>query len=198
MTVLDGDDQAGERCELGLNDQGGPTALFREGQRRVTLVSLRLPANSPISAPNWRVVLQMKQTQPYFNPAPAPIFELQARAGRWVIASDWSDLWATRARQSTWTRFAFDIVYSQNPSTGSIKVYVDRNGDGDASGKGEQSRRLPHQTLRPEVAGGQGPIAVGASIPSHLRAGIYQNSLYSCPAPRGCSVDVDNVQVVKP
>jgi hypothetical protein len=51
-------------------------------------------------------------------------------------------------------------------------------------------------TLRAETAGtGYSDYEVGESIPDHLRAGIYQNPNYSCPS--GCSVDVDNVQVVK-
>ena len=36
-------------------------------------------------------------------------------------------------------------------------------------------------------------------MPSHLRAGIYQNESYACPRSGvGCSVDVDNVQVLRP
>jgi hypothetical protein len=198
LSVIDGDNVSGERCELGLNDQDGPTAVYREGQRRITFASIRLPSSSPVTAPNWRVVLQMKQAQPYYNPYGASMFELQARAGKWVIVNDWNDVWTAPAQQNTWTRFAFDIVYSQNPSIGSIKVFVDRNGDGDARDEREQSPRVLRQTLKPEVAGGPSPVPVGQSIPSHLRTGIYEDSIYSCPWPLGCSVDIDNVQVVKP
>ena len=195
MSAFDGDDIWGERCEAGLNDQGGPTTLYHEGQRRVTFASIRLPASSPVGNPNWRTVLQMKQAQPYYNPNMASIFELQVRGGQWIVMSDWTDVWTAPASQDSWTRFAFDITYSQNPSVGSIKVYVDLNGDGDAADANEQSPRVSRQTLRPEVAGGSSPVPVGQSIPSHLRAGIYQNKNYSCPS--GCSADFDNIQVFK-
>ena len=38
----------------------------------------------------------------------------------------------------------------------------------------------------------------GQPIPSHLRAGIYHDPLIPCPSPTGCSVDIDNVQVIRP
>ena len=57
-------------------------------------------------------------------------------------------------------------------------------------------------TLRTEPAPEPGTAdvgpATGAPIPSHLRAGIYHNPVIPCVAPSGCSVDVDNVQVMAP
>jgi hypothetical protein len=55
-------------------------------------------------------------------------------------------------------------------------------------------------TLKREIrGGGRDGIAPGKSIPSHLRAGLYHDEGYSCPeSSGGCSVDVDNVQVVRP
>lgn len=206
MTVYDGDDIDGERCELGFNDQRGPTAFYREGTHRLTFISLRLPGSSPVAAEQWRVVAQMKQAQPYHNPDPASIFELQARGGRWQLGSDWHKVWSTPASQDVWTRFVFDVVYSADPAVGSIRVAVDLNGDGDytddVDGDGrvdERSPRVHRATLRTETEGDprylQDP---GESIPSHLRAGIYQDAAHPCPATgAGCAVDVDNVQVVK-
>lgn len=208
LTAIDGDDAWGERCELGYNwnsatDPGngltgpGPTVLYSEGQRRVTYASLRLPASADVNDPDWRVVLQMKQTQPYANNDHHSMFELQVRSGNWLVISDWNDLWTAPAHTDRWTRFAFDVVYSQNPAVGSIRVYVDLNDDGDVADAGERSPLFRRQTLIRETASG-GAVAPGQSVPSHLRAGIYQNENYSCPAPAGCHVDVDNVQVVAP
>lgn len=198
MRVFKGDWVSGERCELGLNDRSeGPTVLYYEGERRITFASLRLPTSWDIDDPNWRVVLQMKQVQPYNNPALASMFELQARSGHWLLVSDWHDLWRTPAQTGQWTRFAFDVTYSRDPEIGRINVYVDLNGDGDAADPDERSPTIERATLRQETEGEQTAIPVGQSIPSHLRAGLYLNPTYKCPPPAGCWADVDNVQVLR-
>lgn len=197
LTFVEGDDFYGERCELGLNDMDGPTAFYHEGDRRVTFASVRLPNGTDPSASDWRTVLQMKQAQPYNNPDESPAFEVQVRGGRWVIEASWTDLWSAPAQPNRWTRFAFDITYSSDPAVGSITTYIDLNGDGDAGDAGEKSPTIRTPTLRAETAtGGYSPYDSGQSIPSHLRAGIYQDPAFGCAS--GCSVDIDNVQVIEP
>ncbi len=197
LRVLDGDEISGERCELGRNDsEEGPTVFYEEGERRITFASLRLPPSSDLTDPNWRVALQMKQAQPYNNPAQASMFELQVREGNWLLISGWHDLWTGPARAGAWTRFAFDVTYSRDPGLGRINVYADLNGDGDAGDAGERSPTIERATLLEETDGDQSAVDPGDSIPSHLRAGIYQNPIFRCPAPAGCWVDVDNVQVL--
>ena len=196
MTVQDGDNVWGERCELGLNESYAPNTLYHEGQRRVTFISIRLGGGVNPMGADWRTVMQMKQAQTYRNPDMSPIIEVQVRDGEWVLRNSWNDLWSAPATANKWTRFALDITYSQDPEVGSMRMYVDLNGDGDSSDSGESSPEMHMATLRAETAGsGSSRYDVGESIPDHLRAGIYQNEDYSCPA--GCSVDVDNVQVVK-
>jgi hypothetical protein len=196
LTVIDGDNYYGERCELGINDKDGPNVFYREGQRRVTFASIRLPAGTDPSSNLWRTVLQMKQTEPYYNDGPPPAFELEVRSGQWAVEAFWHDLWYAPAQQNVWTRFAFDIVYSSDSAIGSVKTYVDLNGDGDFADAGEQSPLIHAATLMTETAGGPSPYAPGESVPDHLRSGIYQDPDFNCPS--GCSVDVDNVQVLGP
>jgi hypothetical protein len=210
LTALDGDRVFGERCELGANeyrpDFGGTFNLYGEGQHRVTFVSIRLPADFPLSTSTWQIVMQMKQTQPSDNGNGTPVLALQAQANQWGLfhstSADESDtaveLWSAPAVKGTWTRFAFDVVYSQNTSDGRIKVYADLNGDGDAVDPGEQSPTLQTYTLKRESAPSTSPtdpLAQGDSIPSHLRAGIYHDDTIACPPPGGCPVEIDNVQV---
>jgi Polysaccharide lyase len=209
LTVLDGDYIFGERCELGFNwadhsDPGkdimgpGPTVLYREGKRRATYMSFRLPPGWNMNDPRWQVVMQMKQTQPYNSSQAAPMIDLEVRAGRWILADNFDDLWSVPASLNRWTRFAFDVVYSQDPDKGSIQVHVDLNGDRDFRDSGEKSRRIHVATLLAQTDGSDDRVPVGASIPSHLRTGIYHDSTIPCPSSAPCSVDVDNVQVVAP
>ena len=205
-TVIDGDYVWGERCELGNNWSQptgatpagpGPTIFYHKGDRRLTYASLRLPSSTAMGR-RWRTVLQMKQVQPYNDSGiPGPIIELQLRDNHWMLVNNWHGIWTAPAQRGAWTRFAFDVTYSPNPSIGSIKVYADLNGDGDFGDAGEQSPTIHTATMVTEHdAGGISPYSVGQAIPDHLRAGIYEDPNYSCPT--GCSMDLDNVQVVRP
>ena len=210
ITVIDGDDVWGERCELGYNwheasDPGyglegpGPTVFYHEGMRLVTFISIRVANDLDVNDSDWRTVYQNKQAQPYDNPAMGSIFEMQVRSGDWAVISDWSEpLWTAPAEAGEWTRFAFDVVYSPDPSVGRFKVYTDLNQDGDASDNNESSPVVHRPTLLTETEAAGYAVQPGGSIPSHLRAGVYQNTNYSCPGPAGCYADFDNVQVVRP
>jgi Polysaccharide lyase len=207
MTVLDGDDFYGARCELGLDNRAGPTAFYREGRRRTTAISLRLPQGFPLKSPAWKVVMQMKQANPAANTSGSPMLELEAFQGRWKLigsrkrglTSDSRELWSAPAQTGVWTRFNFKIRYSRSPRKGWIKVAVDLNGDGDSLDPGERRHKIRTFTLKTEVRGGRPDgVRPGASIPSHLRTGLYQDPAIPCPPPAGCSVDVDNVQVLAP
>lgn len=207
LTVLDGDDVWGERCEVGRNDhRTGPTALFREGDRAVTSASFRLPASYPLEDTRWQVVMQMKQTQPSANGGGTPVISLEAKGGRWRLlqstssgpSGDTRELWTAPAQRGVWTRFAFDVTYSQDPAKGAIRAYADLNGDGDAADASERSPELRTYTLKRETEGGSATdgIAPGDSIPSHLRMGIYHHPDIPCPPPTGCAVELDDVQVL--
>jgi len=205
LTVLDGDDFYGERCELGENDwRDGPTAFYREGKHRLTYISYKLGDDYPLANHSWQVVMQMKQTQPSANGGGTPVISLEARNGRWNLiqsdsaghSSDTHVLWSTPAETGVWTRFAFDVLYSQDPEVGSIQVSVDLNGDDDSLDPGEQSPTFQTYTLKYETTDSD-YLDAGDSIPSHLRAGAYHNSSITCPSLGVCSDGIDNVQVVR-
>jgi hypothetical protein len=202
LTVLDGDDFYGERCELGRNDHNtGPTVFYHEGQHRVTYFSERLPANFPIDADAWQTVMQMKQAQPSHDDGSGVALELQVMNNQWVVANDWNTIQTFPAKANTWTRFAWDVYYSQDPSKGWLQVSADLNGDGDFNDPGERGPVIHTATLQTEISGpfnGEDGIPAGDPIPSHLRMGIYHDPSIPCPAPAGCSIDIDNVQVLAP
>jgi Polysaccharide lyase len=200
LTVIDGDDFYGERCELGRNERrygentgsqgSGTFALYQEGEHRITFFSERYSARFPTNAPTWQVIMQMKQTQPYPDSDLGVALTLQIFGGRLRLYNFDTRKWSVPApRKGVWVRYALDVVYSTNPATGSVKVYVDLNGDGDFLDNGEQSSRMNMPTLATDAA-------TGAPIQDHLRVGIYHDSAIQCPPPLGCYVDLDNVQVV--
>jgi hypothetical protein len=200
LTVLNGDDDYGARCELGFNNhERGPTAFYREGDHRVTYFSERLPSNFPINTSMWQTVMQMKQAEPQHDDGSGVALEMQVMNGRWYVLDHWNVVWSFPAQTGVWTRFAYDVYYSNNPEKGWLQVSADLNDDGDFEDPGERSPVIHADTLATEVPGyPRDGITPGTGIPSHLRIGLYHNPEIPCPAPTGCSIDVDNVQVVAP
>ena len=204
LTVFDDDDVYGERCELGLNDwREGPTALYREGQRRITTVTLRLPKSFPLGAKRWQTVLQMKQAQPSAGGGGTPVIELFAFRGKWQLSvatnhnvRTWTR-WRGYARRGRWVRFVFDVRYSRHHKRGVVRLRADLNADGDFRDRKERAGPYHGTTLKRETGGGGADgIDRGSSIPSHLRVGIYHDPAIRCPD--GCSIDIDSVHVSSP
>ena len=200
VTVDNGDDVFGERCELGENSTTGPTAFYREGDQVLTYYSERLPSNFPISTDSWQTVMQMKQAQPSHDDGSGVALEMEARQNHWVVAADWNSVWQFPAQAGVWTRFAWDVYYSKDPSKGWLQVSADLNGDGDFDDPGERSPVIHTATLATEIPGyeSEDGLPAGAAIPSHLRMGVYHDPSIACPAPNGCSIDIDNVQILRP
>jgi hypothetical protein len=240
LTVMDGDnpDGDGERCELGKNSYTDGIASFQnpagtfynyhQDDRRATYASIRLPPNFPIGVDAWQSVLQMKQSGPSNGSDGTPMLSLKVYDHRFRLFHTPTDsegpdtqLWSPNPganpnaapRPGVWYRIAIDAMYSQDPSVGWVKTYIDLNGDGDFADPQEQSPVFTGDalggTLKTEPAPARDPNdpndpghgvdigpPTGAPIPSHLRAGIYHNPIIPCPG--GCSVDLDNVEVVAP
>jgi hypothetical protein len=220
LTVFDGDNISGERCELSYNTWHQPLASpsnwngtfydYTEGMRRATYLSYRFPENFQFNTNTWQNIFQMKQAGPADAGTNTPVIHFYAGTygSSLTLAmtpqggSD-TNIWSSAPlHHNIWTRIAVDAFYSQNPSLGWIKVYVDANGDGDFADSGEQSPVVHGQTLLRQLTSGcsSSPcLNVGDSIPDHLRAGIYHDSAISCPNPSpGCSDQIDNVQVLGP
>ena len=201
LTVFDGDDVYGERCELGLNDwREGPTALYHEGQRRVTTVTLRLPNNFPIGARRWQTVVQMKQAQPSAAGGGSPMIQLLAFNHHWHLSvatnhnvRTWTR-WHGYAKRNRWVRFVFYVRYSRHHRRGIVRLRADLNADGDFRDRKERAGPYHGTTLKREIGGGwDDGLPRGSSIPSHLRDGIYHSPEIQCPD--GCSIDVDSIHV---
>jgi hypothetical protein len=220
MTVFDGDDIFGERCELAYNTWHQPLARpsnpygtfydYTDGTRRATYLSYRFPDNFRFNTSAWQNIFQMKQAGPENTDTNTPVIHFYAGSNGSSLTlvmtpqkgSD-TEVWSSAPLQhNIWTRIAVDAFYSPNPWLGWIKVYVDANGDGDFADPGEQSPLVHGQTLLRQVTSGcsSSPcLNVGDPIPDHLRVGIYHDSAISCPlASLGCSDQIDNVQVLGP
>jgi hypothetical protein len=125
-----------------------------------------------------------------------------AYENQWRIESINADdgYWHFPARKGVWTRFAFEVFYSADPQKGWLQVSADLNDDGDFDDPGERTPVIHNSTLKTEVPGPNGSsdgLSPGDPIPDHLRTGIYHDTAIPCPQPEGCSIDVDNVQVLK-
>lgn len=138
-----------------------------EGQRRVTLVSIRLPS-SGLNQNSWNTLVQWKQNEGKNWTGGSPALALAQFNNEWRIGSFGSDkvLWRMPNRSNgQWVNFAFDITYSANPSKGKIQVHADFNGDGAYE---YTSPTITAQTLLQQRSGS------GPGIESHVRAGLYE------------------------
>ena len=88
LTVLDGDDFWGERCELGRNERrygvntgsqtSGTFELYHAGDHKITFFSERYPRNFDTGVGTWQTVMQMKQAQPSDGGGGVPILFMGA------------------------------------------------------------------------------------------------------------------------
>lgn len=204
LTLKDGDDFSGERVELGANERRNGTSggagtfmLYPEGTHYETWFSLRLPSSFPINTPDWCVVMQMKQTQPYTtdNGGAGPIIEMDVRSGNWmVITNGTTTLFTAPAKLNVWTRFRIDARYFADPTKGRIRIQIDDRANATTWVPQYDSGVLTTAMLTTAVGAQSGPgwsLNNGDSIPAHLRLGIYRNPIITGDT----SIDVGNVQV---
>jgi hypothetical protein len=129
------------RCELSypVGDPGNAPAhtgppgayFFYEGRRAVTMFSVRLPSGWNVNAPGFRAIAQWKQNEWVNTGGVSPALALEQRSGNWFMTSfGGPTIWSMPAHAGSWINFAFDITYSGNPSNGRVRVYADKNNDG--------------------------------------------------------------------
>jgi hypothetical protein len=219
LTVYDGDNYSGERCELaynvwdnGLASSSNPVGTFWnyfEGDHLITYESVRLPDSFPLNTTNWQGVGQMKQAAPNCNRGAIPVLSFSAYNGVWRMDHTSVDnqsedfaLWTIPAQKNVWTQIRTEALYSDNPNIGWVQYSIDSNGDGDFSDPGEVSPVFHTNTLMVNndctFSSSSYTLGPGGSIPSELRVGLYHKASIPCPPPSGCSLDIDNVQVLEP
>ena len=210
LTVIDGDDFWGERCELGRNTSrygenkgsatSGTFALYQHGERRITFFSQRYPEN--FSSGNlWQTVMQMKQAQPADNAGRGPVLELQLYNGRLELQNSWlgeslehvsaggGHLDPVRARRRLLARSGRRLGAGLRRPQRRRR----RGGRGRAVAQVEHGHPVG-RVLRPERC--QRRPGCGRRDPGPFATGPLPQPRDRLPAPGRLLVDVDNVQVV--
>jgi hypothetical protein len=168
ITLRDGDDSYGERCELG---QGNPTRtgfpIFQEGQERWVSFQVYLPDDYPIDTRDWNVIFQEKQLGSMGTPA----LSMEVQNGRFILMNADSNgvsggtvqKWSGPAVRNQWVKFTVHTKFSPDPSVGTVELF------GDLDGQGEKLL-LPEihtHTMKRDDA--------GVAVPSQARIGMYRN-----------------------
>jgi hypothetical protein len=154
------------RSELSLRGSND----FYEGQRKVTLISIRLPAGWNVNNGPWNTLVQWKQNEGKNWTGGSPALSLEQVNGVWGLSSFGSYgsglIWRMPAQQTgKWVNFAFDITFSADPNKGKVQVHADFDGDGTYE---YTSPVIQRQTLLQQQSGS------GPGIESHIRAGLYE------------------------
>ena len=168
ITLKDGDDAYGERCELG---QGNPTKtgfpLFQEGQERWVSFQVYLPDDYPIDTRDWNVIFQEKQLGSMGTPA----LSMEVQNDQFVLMNaDNNEVsgntirkWSGPAVRNRWVKFTVHTRFSPDASVGTVELF------GDLDGQGERllMPEIHTYTMKRDSA--------GVAVPSHARIGMYRN-----------------------
>jgi hypothetical protein len=179
LTVKDGDNFYGERCELGHNLLGDTFHESKEGDHNIVEEWFRLPTGFPLVMTNWQTISQQKEIENYTAPiAPEGVaHEKQVRGGKLFIRKFWVDLEPKGIPITTgiWYCSAVEMLHSADPAKGFLRHTLN----------GVQGAIYKGQTLAVETA-------TGRAIPNHVRRGIYHD-----PAVPSCSIDIGPTRVIQ-
>jgi hypothetical protein len=177
VEVRDGDNCYGERAEVGQAnpDRSDMTdRLFNDGQDRWISWRVDLASQALLDSTSWQAMTQFKHEG---GGAGGPV-TLELINGRWGLSlatsqdlnngtADHYDLGP--AVLNHWARFTFHIVFSHDPSVGSVEVF----GDPDGAGMRPLFTNRTTPTLQYDSLNGN------LWHPTHVRMGIYRNSATS-------------------
>ena len=168
LTVHDGDNAWGERCELG---DGNPSRngfpLFQNGDDRWISFSVYLPDNYPINTHNWNVMFQIHQK----DDGGCPPIALHVEDGQWKLFNssrptyvlNTVEKWHAPAQLNRWTKFTIHLMNSPRDDTGFVELYSDLGGQG-------MQQVMPRTYMHTMTA-----FADGSGMINHARVGIYRD-----------------------
>src|SRR5438552_3399231 len=121
LTLHDGDQSWGERCELGMGNPTGPGfPLFHEGDDRWMSFQVYLPSDYPINTPNWNVIFQIHQQ----GDGGCPPIALHVEDGQFKLFNssspnyvlDTNEKWHAPAHANMWAKFTLHMKFSGSDS----------------------------------------------------------------------------------
>ncbi|MGH2962024.1 MAG: heparin lyase I family protein [Solirubrobacterales bacterium] len=195
LTVLDGDNFFGERCELGRNtkrygrssttDHRGTFYLFRKGDRRIIDWDFKLMSGFPVTTQN-STIFQLKHTCPCDSITSNPAVQLMPKLPNLYLrvpsndtdTSEW-DRWSTRVQTGVWYHATLDITFHTTEADGRVQLTID---DVDGVADARSSPTLSLSTINRDD---------GVPSPDHLRMGHYRNTAIAGTS----SVGLADVQV---
>lgn len=150
----------------GRSELSQKSLWFYEGQRRVTMVSVRLPSGWDVNKGGWNTIVQWKQNEGKNWTGGSPALALEQVNGEWSLSSfGRTTIWRMPAIAGEWVNFAFDITFSADPNKGKVQVHADFDGDRTYE---YTSAVISRQTLLQQQSGS------GPGIESHIRTGLYE------------------------
>jgi hypothetical protein len=184
LTVHDGDNAYGERCELGNGNPGRPGfPLFHQGDERWISFQVYLPDSYPINTPDWNVFFQIHQE----GDGGCPPISLNVEDGQFKLYNsarstyvlDTTEKWHAPAQRNRWAKFTMHILNSPDDNTGYVELYGDLDGQG-------MKTLMPRTHMHTMTQRSD-----GSAMTNHARVGIYRN-----PAIQGtASIFVDGFTI---
>ena len=174
VSVHDGDNSYGERCEIGMGNPGKPGfPLFQEGDERWISFQVYLPDDYPIDTPDWQLFFQIHQQGDGGCPPIALGIEdgqmKLFKSARNTYVLDTREMWSAPVERNRWMKLTLHIKNSTDPSEGFVELF----GDLDGTGVKTLLEKTATHTMTKDPHG-------GGAMTNHARVGIYRD-----PAIRG-------------